>query len=253
MPSTLTRRPIPKGWGAIVAGRLVRTESPMPDPIPPPDPEKKPAAAEPMKCSECSAMLEPGDKYCGQCGAEVPGAMKPEDGSPALPVSEARALSRHVLALTGSRTPDAARGTLAAWQRSAGELVAARQSGAESLARLETIERTNVLESAVRAGTIDPALAWSWGVDAQGNKTRSFSAWAGPVNAATGEGQSLAQLNAYLSASAARPSNGERSRITPAAETGALSSFEQARAKQLGMTPEEFAAYKSGNKEAVNG
>lgn len=247
MPSTLTRRPIPKGWGAIVAGRLTRTESPMPDPIPPPDPEKKPAAAEPMKCAECSAMLEPGDKFCGQCGAEVPGA---EDGEPAMPVSEARALSKHVLALTGARSPDAARGTLAAWQKSAGELVAARQSGAESLAKLETIERTNVLESAVRAGTIDPALAWSFDVDEKtGAKTRAFSAWAGPVNATTGEGQSLAQLNAYLSASAARPSNGERSRVTPAAAAG-LTDAQKAHAKRIGVSEDLYLErlHKDGDK-----
>lgn len=248
MPSTLTRRPIPKGWGAIVAGRLVRTESPMPEPIPPTDPEKKPAAAEPMKCAECDAPLEPGDKFCGQCGAEVPGAMKPEDGEPAMPVSEARALSRHVLALTGSRTPDAARGTLAAWQKSASDLAAARQSGAESLARLETIERTNTLESAVRAGTIDPALAWSFGVDEKGNKTRSFSAWAGPVNAATGEGQSLAQLNAYLSASAARP-NGERKKLTPAANAG-LTDAQKAHAKRIGVSEDLYLErlHKDGDK-----
>ena len=251
MPSpALTRRPLPRGWGAIVAGRLTRTESPMPDPIPPTDPEKKPAAAEPMTCAECSAALEPGDKYCGQCGAEVPGASKPEDGAPALPVSEARALSRHVLALTGSRTPDAARGTLAAWQKSAGELVAARQSGAESLARLETIERTNVLEAAVRVGTIDPALAWSFDVDEKtGAKTRAFSAWAGPVNAATGEGQSLAQLNAYLSASAARPSNGERSRVTPAAAAG-LTDAQKAHAKRIGVSEDLYLErlHKDGDK-----
>lgn len=237
----LHRAPLPKGWG-LTAGRLTRTESPMspdPAPVPPKPPENAPQGP---ACAKCGAalMTEPPAKYCAQCGEPVEA---PAEGE--MPPEQARSLGRHALALTGAKTPDAARGTLEAWSRAASELSAVKETAKEHQIKLEAIERTKLLEDAVKDGTIDPALAWSFTVDKDGQKIRSFSAWAGPPNA-SGEGQSIAQLRAFLSASVARPAAGERKKLSASAAV-ALTDAEVKRAKELGISTEEYAAAKANN------
>jgi hypothetical protein len=232
----LHRPALPRGWG-LTAGRLTRTESPMPDPIPPTVPPKPPENAPPKgpACAKCGAglMTEPPAKFCAQCGEPV---QMPADGEPSP--EQARALGRHVLALTGAKSPDAARGTLDAWSRSAGSLAIAQKDAAEAKDQLESIERVKLLEDGIAAGTIDPALAWSFSVDDKGNKTRAFSAWAGPPNA-SGEGQSIAQLRAFLSASTPRPGATERTKLTATAQ--GLTAEQLAHAKRIGVSPELYA------------
>ncbi|WP_437591499.1 S49 family peptidase [Sorangium sp. So ce1000] len=103
-------------------------------------------------------------------------------------------LARFTLESTGAATPDAARGVMSARFEAAAAVPDLR-------ARLDTAEREKLLEAAVRDRKLDPAQAWSWTVDAQGNKVRGFSAWAGPPRKnERGEevGQTLGQLRADL-------------------------------------------------------
>lgn len=247
---------LPKSWRSIagLVGPLVAPPTQGPSaarpraadpPAPPPkkDPNKDaPAAADPVKCAKCEAevpTMEPPAKFCPSCGEAVGEAAPaaPKDGEPA----KALALGRHALALTGTTSPEAARGVLAAWKESystAGPLAAEL---ATATSQLEHLERERVLERAVAEERLDPSEAWSFDVDKDGKKVRAFSAWAGPPQA-NGTGQSLEQLNAFLArrsrTSGTGPARSSKA-LTPAAPSAPTAS-----PPPRGIDPEIYAAAK---------
>lgn len=195
---------LPKGWknvkGRVTAPTKTGAGKPQSaDPMPPekapekdPNKEPSPAAAAPQKCAKCEAeiAIEPPAKFCPQCGEPLDGGQSaPAEGEPA----KAMALGRHVLALTGATSPDAARGILAAWKESSGKA----EQLVEAQGRLDVLERERLLERAVAEERLDPSEAWAF-TEKDGKKVRSFSDWAGPPNAAKGTGQPLAQLKAFI-------------------------------------------------------
>lgn len=228
---------LPKGW-AKVAGRVSapavstarattapsrpRAAEPPPPPAPPEkDPNKAdPEAAVPAKCAKCEAdipMMEPPAKFCPSCGEPVDGSGS-ED---ATPPADALRLGRDAMVLAGVTSPEAARGTLAAWKEAAGTLTTVQDELVTAKGRLDVLERERVLERAVASGTLQPGEAWSFSVK-DGQKARAFSAWAGPPDAEKGTGQSLEQLNAFI-AQRGRTSKGPAASkpMTPAAPQAA--------------------------------
>lgn len=234
-PST---RSLPNGWRAA-AGRIVPPSSSARAEDPPPqEPEKEapPAAEDPMQCAECGGEVpasEPPAKFCPHCGAELPA---PEEGTGDAPAGAA-AFAGFALSITGAKGLEAARGTIKAWKEGSSRADALAKELGEKSARLATIERERLLEQAVADGRLDPAQAWSFSVDAKGSKVRSFSEWAGPFNAATGKGQSLEQLAAYLDAQ--RPGTASPARSKTLTPTTAA---KPSAAPPVGMNPDLYAA-----------
>lgn len=230
-----TKTHLPTGWtrdGARVQAPPRAEESP------PGDEENKPAAAE-ATCPKCGAPVDAGDKFCRACGAELGAPPSDDEPSPAA----ARAFATWARKETGERNVDAARGAIVAWREAA-----ARTDAAEL--RLGVLERERVLEAAVAEGRLEPAEAWAFGVNEQGEKVRAFSEWSGPPNAEKGTGQSLEQLRAYV---ARRPSKaGAQRPVTPRTPAGGLGEV-GAHAQRTGRDPARYAEIENiiRNKQTV--
>lgn len=228
---------LPRSWSA--AARVV---------APPNAPrvEPPPLAAEPQRCKDCDAELPAGAKYCPQCGAKVEGQGDAGGGDAAAH----RSFAKHALTMTGAKNLEAARGTLESWKESADQLAAAN-------ARVQHLEREQLLEHAVHAGVLLPEQAWAF-AEKDGKKARDFSEWAGPFNAATKKGQSLEQLKGYLEQRTAATPAGPRAStsLTPASRTtpeAQLTDEDREHCRRSKLDPNIYAERKYGAKGAGEG
>lgn len=198
--------------------RVVKAPEDSPAPPAPPDPG---AAA--GTCPKCGAATQDGWKYCAECGAEL-GAPPGDAASPA----DAQAFARWALQELGERTLDGARGAFLAERERA-----AQTSSAE--ARMADLERERVLERAVAEGKLTAAEAWTFTEGPKGEKLRTFSTWAAPPSA-SGEGQSLEQLQAFV----ARRSPSPTVRFVTAQRREPTSDLEE-HARRTGRDPKAYA------------
>ena len=208
---------LPKGWSKV-NGRVQGPAAEAPT-----DPAAEPAAAG-KTCPKCNAAVEDGWKFCPECGADL-GAPADDSTSP----GESQAFARWALGELGEKTLGRARGAILALSEQAGRVRAAE-------ARVSTMERERVLEQAVADGRLDASQAWSFAVDDKGEKTRTFSPWAGPPSDDGKVGQSLEQLQAYL----ARRAPGAQVRPKTPERRG--TSEDEEHARRTGRDPAVYAS-----------
>jgi ClpP class serine protease len=148
-------------------------------------------------------------------------------------------LASYAMQLTGTRSPEEARGILAAHARSHRELsgvkatLAARDAGDEAKRRVE------VCEQGVTSAVWTPGKVWK-----DGDKAKGLSAWASaPHKGPAGEdlGQSLAQLEADLRTSVPLAFGGKPA-VAAVPGSAVLGEQEQAAARRAGASDEEWEA-----------